>query len=97
MTASTHDTPQQYNLKAQFFLIGSPDELLKLILDESSRHHWDFELLSAKLNSEENKTTLTYYGPNNSKYAETVEFSYMLFEQKFYIVEQVNSSDLKEK
>ena len=52
----------QYILKAQFFILGSPDELLKLILNESLRTLWDFELVSATLNQEENKTVLNYYG-----------------------------------
>ena len=88
--------PSQYILKAQFFILGSPDELLKLVLNESMRSLWDFELISAALNADENKTVLTYYGPGNKRFTETVEFSYMVHEQKFYIVEQVNSSSLQE-
>jgi hypothetical protein len=50
----------QYHLKASFFVLGSPDELLKLILDESVRNQWDVDLVSARLNEAENKTILSY-------------------------------------
>lgn len=88
--------PAQYILKAQFFVLGSPDELLTLILNEGQRATWDFDLVSATLNADENKTVLCYNGPGGKRFSETVEFSYMVHEQKFYIVEQANSSNLNE-
>lgn len=93
-TLALKAVPNQYFLKAQFYILGSPDELLTLILNESMRTLWDFDLISATLNAEENKTVLVYNGPGGKRFTETVEFSYMVHEQRFYIVEQANSSSM---
>lgn len=40
---------------------------------------------------------LVYHGAKDQpNFSETVEFSYMVHDQRFYIVEQVNSSSIQE-
>ena len=70
----------QYLLTAQFFILGSPDELLKVLLDETQRNHWDFNVVKSELDSINNRLVITYrgQGPHNT-FSETIEFSYMVF------------------
>ena len=40
-----------FNVKIQFFMLCSPDEVLKALLDEKMRAQWDFGLQTISVDS----------------------------------------------
>lgn len=82
-----------FNLKLQFFVICSPDEVLKALLDEKMRAQWDFGLKTIAVDTQTNKINLSYDGgvsADGSQLAslqEQVQISHLVHEQKFYIIE----------
>ena len=82
-----------YNVKIQFFMLCSPDEVLKALLDEKMRAQWDFGLQTISVDSQTNKIMLSYDGgleadgSQREPLREKVQISHLVFEQKFYIIE----------
>lgn len=84
---------RDYGLKVQTFMLCSPDEVLKALLDESTRANWDFGLRRVSYDESLNEITLAYSGGMGSDgtvkrdFVERVQVSYLVFEQKFFIIE----------
>jgi hypothetical protein len=84
---------RDYGLKVQTFMLCSPDEVLKALLDESTRANWDFGLRRVSYDEGQNEITLAYNGGMGSDgtvrrdFVERVQVSYLVFEQKFFIIE----------
>lgn len=72
-------------VKAQLFLLCTPDEVLKLLLNQSSRTAWDFGVEHMQVDFARSVLSLKYV--NN--YQEEISFKYMISENKFYILESV--------
>ena len=47
-------------MKAQFYFLAGPDELLKVLLDHKNREQWDHGLTKALTDSATNQIQLTY-------------------------------------
>ena len=88
----TSDLPKVYQLKAVMYILCSPEEVLKLLLDPITRSEWDFNLDTCSVNSQ-NQLKVTYKPtegyPND--YTEIITFKYLVFNEKFYIIEHVEN------
>lgn len=90
-----------FNVKIQFFMLCSPDEVLKALLDEKMRSQWDFGLNTISVDNATNKIMLSYDGgmradgSQREPLQEKVQISHLVFEQKFFIIEQINSPNIK--
>lgn len=71
-------------MRIQFYVLCTPDEVLKSLIDESERFQWDRGLTHA---SQEDGVMTLKYGDLEEK----IKIIYLTFEKKFYIVEQINS------
>lgn len=83
-------------------MLCSPDEVLKALLDENGRANWDFGLRKVSFDADKSEITLSYHGGMGNggtvrrDFVEKVQVSHLVFEHKFFIIEQVNSSNLKD-
>ena len=71
-------------MKANFFVLCSPDEILKMLLDVSKKAQWDHGLTSAQM---ENNVMAVKYGP----FSESLTFQFMVNRDKFYIIESASA------
>lgn len=85
-----------YQLKVQFCLQCTPDEILKLLLNDKKRFLWDHGLQTAKISNNSTELQLSY--PQSlqdqsepSEYTENIQFKYMISDEKFYIIENVTN------
>ena len=86
----------KYKLKANFFLLGTPDEVLKCLVDLKLRKMWDYNILNIAKHPTNNSMKVTYKSKDASlpDYFEEISFSYFQNEQIFYIIESINSPTL---
>ena len=82
---------QAIQIKSQFFVLCSPDEILKQLLDDKTRRQWDENLRSATVNTQINNLTLVYENQDLSPFTEVITFKYMVHQNKFYIIEDIES------
>lgn len=94
---------QNYHLKAEFSLQCSPEEILRLLLDDKQRQLWDFRVKQASINRGTNELVVVYNrfllddDPAESpEYTETIQIKYMVDQGKFYIFEHVKNNLKKE-
>lgn len=68
----------KYKLKANFFLLGTPDEVLKCLVDLKLRKLWDYNILSIAKHPTNNSIKITYKSkdPSLPDYFEEISFKY---------------------
>ena len=78
-----------YQMRAQFYFLAGPDELLKVLLDHKNREQWDHGLSKAIIDSATNQIQLTYKSTSNDHldYNERIHIKYFVDGDRFYIVE----------
>jgi|APSaa5957512535_1039671.scaffolds.fasta_scaffold135178_1 hypothetical protein len=78
-----------FKIRCQTFLIASPDELLKFLLDPALRTQWDYNVKNSKYNDKK-ELVVNYNSSNIASTAGLMEkttFKYMVHDTKFYIIE----------
>ena len=83
-------------------MLAGPDEVLRALLDDKTRAQWDFGLRTISVDASTNKIMLSYEGGQRADgsrrpdFNEVVQISHLVFDGKFYIIEQINSPSVKD-
>lgn len=83
-----------YQLKLDFSMVGSPDELLKALQNKKLRSLWDHNMVSMTANDVNGTLKVEYKSADASfpGFTEEVRIEYMMKDGLFYIIEQVSTS-----
>ena len=79
-------------MKVNFYLLCSPDEILKTIIDHAGRKNWDYSL--ANVSQGESTLRLQYKSirGENHGLTEEIGIKYMVTGNKFIIVESIQDT-----
>ena len=85
-----------YQIMLKFYIIGSPDELVRTLQNHQVRKIWDQDVYKAESNEANNVLKVSYNAADVAYpgFMEEIKISYMVHNGKFHIIEQIESATL---